>query len=117
MSKHLVDPTAPTPKKRQPHASLLTSADSLKEMEGKEHKKGGNGGEREAKKRKKRKEETKRGGGQACLGKAKKKKKKKAGEKAKKAEERAKTAEAAKHPPKRSLLGIIYRNPFKEGSS
>ena len=42
MSKHLVDPTAATPsapKKPRPCARLLTSADSLKEMEEKEGKK------------------------------------------------------------------------------
>ena len=39
MSKYLVDFTVAAPKKPQPRARLLTSADSLKEMEEKECKK------------------------------------------------------------------------------
>ena len=112
MSKHLVDPTAATPsgpKKARPRARLLTSADSLKEMEEKERKKKEEVEEKEKRKKereekkKQREEEQKRKAAERA--KRAEEKAKKVEEKAKKAEEKAKKAAPAKRPPKRKPAG------------
>ena len=112
MSKHLVDLTTPSaPKKPRPRARLLTSADSLKEMEEKERKKKEEMEEKERRKKereekkKQREEEQKRKAEERA--KRAEEKAKKVEEKAKKAEEKAKKAAAAtcKRPPKRKPAG------------
>ena len=97
MSKYLVYPTTETPsvpKKSRPRARLLTSADSLKEMEEKERKKKEELEEKERRKKereekkKQREEEQKRKAAERA-----KRAEEKAEEKAKKAEEKEKKAE------------------------
>ena len=108
MSKHLIDPTAATPsgpRKPRPRARLLTSADSLKEIEEKECKKKEEMEEKE--RRKKEREERKK--------QREEEQKRKAAERAKRAEEKAKKMEEkARKAEEKSKRGSSSEASTKE---